>query len=220
MNNIATIASSVVWPITILVIGWYLRTYIVGVLVALKKQLTYGASLKYKDFEFQGIALNAADTKDGSGFTREPAEAPLLEARNEIYGKQKNIFVVHRVRPTGENHSQNGLPTYDVSIYLVPHKNFGALNDVKRVEYYFGKYFGRSASPNGTKYIVTNGSEGFAVTLNAYGPMLCEARILFHDGSEALTNRYLDFEGTGYKFRSETVESDQQKLTFRQQRSN
>lgn len=212
MDNIVAVISSLAWPATILTIGWYLKEHIISVLVALKRQLSFGASMKYKDFEFHGITINASVDKDGSGFTREPAENEILEARNAIYERLKNIFVVHRVRATGELHSANGLPTYDVSIYLVPHKNFGALNDVSRVEYYFGHYFGRSESANGTKYIVTNGSEGFAVKLSAYGPMLCEARIVFHDGSEALTNRYLDFEGTGYKFDPETLLTDQKKL--------
>jgi pYEATS domain-containing protein involved in immunity len=218
MESIATIVSSLAWPATILFVGWYLREHIVGVLTALKRQLAFGASLKYKDFEFQGVPLNSATEKDGSGFKREPAETGILDARNKIYANQKNLFVVHRVRPTGEIHKENGLPTYDVSIYLVPHKSFGALNDVKSVEYYFGKYFGASQSPNGTKYIVTNSSEGFAVKLNAYGPMLCEAKILFHDGSEALTNRYLDFEGTGYTFRPDTFKYDQSRLSGTRER--
>lgn len=54
------------------------------------------------------------------------------------YNVNKNVLLVHRVRPTGRMHPVSNLPTYDVSVYLVPHKNFGRLNDVNKVEYYFG----------------------------------------------------------------------------------
>jgi hypothetical protein len=67
---------------------------------------------------------------------------------------------------------------------LIPHKNFGRLNDIKEVEYYLGRYFGAHRGEFGTKYVVQNGSDGFAVKLTAYGPSLCEARINFHDGTE------------------------------------
>lgn len=215
MNDLIALISNLIWPATLLFVGWYLRADILGLLKSLRQQLASGASLKYREFEFLGIPIGGADQKDGSGYKREPAEDDLLENRNATYGRQRNHFVVHRVKPTGEVHKKNGLPTYDVLIYLISHKGFGAINDISRVEYYFGYYFGRSESKNGTKYVVSNGNEGFAVKVNAYGPMLCEARIVFHDGSEAITNRYLDFEGTGYKFDPKTLEQDSQKLLNR-----
>ena len=70
------------------------------------------------------------------------------------------------------------------SVYLIAHKNFGHVNEVRQVEYYFGQHFRLRKSEYGTKYIVENGTDGFAVKTNAYGPMLCEARIIFHDGTE------------------------------------
>jgi hypothetical protein len=88
---------------------------------------------------------------------------------------------------------------------------------VREVQYYFGQHFGLKQSQYGTKFVVENGSDGFAARVNAYGPMLCEARILFHDGSETTVSRYLDFEGTDYRFRSETNKTDQEKLRLRQE---
>lgn len=35
--------------------------------------------------------------------------------------------------------------------------------------------------------------------VNAYGPMLCEARIAFQDKTETTVGRYLDFEGTNHQ---------------------
>lgn len=107
------------------------------------------------------------------------------------------------------------LPTFDVSVYLLPHKNFGRMNDVRQVEYYFGQHFGLTQSAYGTKFIVENGSDDFAVRVNAYGPMLCEARIVFHDGVETTVSRYLDFEGTSYRFQSTTNVADLEKIKRR-----
>ncbi len=45
--------------------------------------------------------------------------------------------------------------------------------------------------------------------------MLCEARIIFHDGSNTNVSRYLDFEGTGYRFNSATNVSDIEKVKSR-----
>src|ERR1700674_1031877 len=92
-------------------------------------------------------------------------------------------------------HPFNKLPTYDITVYLLSHKNFGHLNDVKEVHYYFGQHFGLKQSEYGAKFIVRNGTDNFAVRTNAYGPMLCEARIVLHDGSNTNVSRYLDFEG-------------------------
>ena len=47
--------------------------------------------------------------------------------------------------------------------------------------------------------------------------MLCEARISFHDGSETTVSRYLDFEGTSYRFSNETNLADAEKLKLRQE---
>lgn len=212
MEVLLTFLSSLVWPGTLLAIGYYFRDHIESALFLLRQQIGKGATLKYKDFELIGVPLNSLTDKDGKGYLREPAEKELLEKRNAVYAAQKNIFVVHRVRATGEYFSESKHPVFEVLIYLYPHKSYGRLNDVKKVEYYFGHYFGRSQSTNGTKYIVENGSDAFAVKVTAYGPMLCEARIVFHDSTEVVTNRYLDFEGTEYKFKQDSVTTDQKIL--------
>jgi hypothetical protein len=212
MEAFLSFLSSLVWPGTVLAVGYYLRDHINSALLLLRQQIGRGATLKYKEFELIGVPLDSSTDKEGKGFLREAAETELLEKRTAVYAAQKNIFVVHRVRPTGEYFSENKHPVFEVLIYLYPHKSYGKLNDVKKVEYYFGHYFGRSQSTNGTKYIVENGSDAFAVKVTAYGPMLCEARIVFHDGTEVVTNRYLDFEGTEYKFKQDLIATDQKIL--------
>lgn len=207
--------SAFAWPALFLFGILYFQSQIQSILVLARQQLASGAALKWKDFEFKGLDLGSFDERDGTGYRQEPADQELFEKRHESYKVNKNLFLVHRVKPTGQIHLVAKLPTYDVSVYLIPHKNFGHLNDVQEVQYYFGQHFGLSQSAHGTKYIVENGSDGFAVRVNAYGPMLCEARIIFHDSTETTVSRYLDFEGTDYKFRSETNQTDAEKLRKR-----
>lgn len=208
--------SGFAWPALILLIGVYFRKEFQSLLLFAKQQLASGAALKWKDFEFKGLDL-ASFNKDGSGFRQDPADKQLFDRRHECYATNKNLFLVHRVRSSGQSHPITHLPTYDVAVYLVAHKNFGRLNDVREVQYYFGRHFGLKLGEYGTKYVVQNGSDGFAVKVNAYGPMLCKARISFHDGSETTVSRYLDFEGTSYRFNSETNLADAEKLKLRQE---
>lgn len=182
-----------------------------------KQQLASGAALKWKDFEFKGQDLASFDRRDGTGYKQVPADDALYENRHQSYGTNRNLFLVHRVRPTGRTHSVTSLPTFDVSVYLISHKNFGHMNNVRRVEYYFGHHFGLKLGERGTKYVVENGTDGFAVLVNAYGPMLCEARIIFHDGMETTVSRYLDFEGTSSRFNADTIAADVEKLRLRQE---
>lgn len=74
------------------------------------------------------------------------------------------------------------------------------LNDVKEVHYYFGRHFGISLGEFDTQYIVKNGTDGLSVKTNAYGPMLCDVRILSQDGTQTYVSRYIGFEGTAYRF--------------------
>jgi hypothetical protein len=184
------------------------------VLSGLRQQIASGAALKWKDFEFKGVDVSVFD-RDGLSYAQEPADKAIFDQREKNYSDTKCLFLVHRAKPTGLFHSVNGLPTYDISVYLVPHKSFGQYNDVREVQYYFGRHFGLSLSEFGTKYVVKNGTDGFAAKINAYGPTLCEARVIFHDGTEATLSRYLDFEGLGYRFQHSTIEADVRKLESR-----
>lgn len=217
LSALLTALSGFAWPVLVLFVGAYFRQEVSSILVFAKQQLASGAALKWKDFEFKGLDLAAFDRRDGSGYKQVPADDALFEQRHASYKANKNLFLVHRVRATGRVHTVTSLPTYDVSVFLISHKNFGHLNDVREVQYYFGHHFGLKLGQHGTKYVVENGTDGFAVVVNAYGPMLCEARVVFHDGRETTVSRYLDFEGTSYRFNSDTNAADERKAQLRQE---
>jgi hypothetical protein len=209
--------SGFAWPALIAFAVWRFRGELKSILLQLRQQIASGAAIKSRYFEFKGIDITSFDARDGTGYKLELADEALFNQRHESYGRNKNLFLVHRVRPTGRIHEISKLPTFDISVYLITHKNFGHLNDVPRVEYYFGQHFGLRKGEYGTKYVVENGTDGFAVKTNAYGPMLCEARIIFHDGAETTISRYLDFEGTNYRFDPETNLLDARKIELRQE---
>ncbi|MHB1102802.1 MAG: pYEATS domain-containing protein [Devosia sp.] len=200
MSELVDLLTGLAWPALIVGGVWYFRDYVRSALDAVKRQFASGANLKWKDFEFTGINLAEFNKTGLVGYKTELATPEMLAARDKHYEQHKRLFLVHRVQPTGGLHHHNGLPTFDVMIKLLPHKNYGKLNDVKRVEYYLGHYFGEPKSEFGTKYVVENGSDGFAIRIDAYGPTLCEAVVQFHDGSSVTCSRYLDFEGTNYAY--------------------
>ena len=204
--------SSFAWPLLIFVAGYSFRRQIRGILAATNQQLLSGAAIKWKDFEFKGVELDSFDKIGATSYTQEPADINILNKRHGSYRKNRNLFLVHRARRSDKLHPITNLQTFDISVYLIPHKSFGKINDVREVQYYFGNHFGLSRANCGTKYIVRNGSDSFAVKINAYGPTLCEARIIFHDSTEVTVSRYLDFEGTGYRFDPATVGIDVRKL--------
>jgi prokaryotic YEATS domain len=193
--------ASFAWPIVILIVAYYLKDYIFGILSALKRQLESGASVKFKDIEFRGINVADFRNRQDAVYSREAVSSDVAKFRHERYKKSRNLFLVHQVRPTGELHERNHLPVYEIVLYLVGHKSYGLLNDVKEVDYYFGERFGRTVGEYGAYYKVRNGNDGFAVRLTAYGPTLCIAKVRFHDNEEATLTRYLDFEGTGYQYK-------------------
>lgn len=167
------------------------------------RQIQRGAHLKYGNLEIIGKDISDFEVPLNSGggtYERRVANKKILAARHEFYRTQKNIFLVHRTKPTDEFHLGTGLRYYDLSIYLTPHKIYGALNDVKRVEYYLGEHFGKSKSNYGAEYLVTNSLDGFAIKTRAYGPTLCEAKVFFHDGTEVTMHRYIDFESVGFRY--------------------
>lgn len=217
LSKIVTALSSFAWPGLVGFVLYKFRGEIGDFCRMFRRQIAVGASLKFRDFEFKGFNVSSFDSIDGTGFTQVEADKQVFDNRHRIYNSQRNLFLAHRTMPTGRVHSVTGLPTYDISVYLISHKNIGRLNDVREVQYYFGQHFGLKQFHYGTKYVVTNGNENFAVKINAYGPTLCEARVVFQDGAEVIFNRYLDFEGTDYRFQPQTIQADLEKIQNRQE---
>ncbi|WP_119396629.1 pYEATS domain-containing protein [Pannonibacter phragmitetus] len=189
------------WPALIAFGFYYFRGSIREIARAISDQVRLGASVKYGQLELVGKKIDEFPLVGGDAiYEREAADQEMYDRRNDIYEKSKNLHLVHRFKKT-EKFAANGNAYFDISVFIVPHKNRGRLNDVERVEYYFGKHFDRERFPDfGAKYVVRNSTDGFAIRTQAYGPSLCEARIVFHDETSTILYRYLDFEGSGYRY--------------------
>ena len=213
--EIVELVEVIIWPVLLIVLVCLFRKQISAFFEAFTSQLKQAKSLKIFDVEIIGKDISEfqqrKDSVASSNYLLEPASSDVLEFRKNIYAQSKNIFLTHRVRPTDRCHV-SGLPYFDISIYLVPHKNYGALNDIKQVEYYLGHHFDPQISEYGGKYIVTDSLDGFAIKNSAYGPTLCEAKILFHDGTSTTLYRYLDFEETAYRFNKIAVHAADEKV--------
>ncbi|MCY1707375.1 pYEATS domain-containing protein [Pannonibacter sp. SL95] len=189
------------WPALIAFGFYYFRNSILQISKAISDQVRLGASVKYGQLELVGKKIDDFPLMDGNSiYDLEAADKEIYDRRDAIYKQSKNLLLVHRFKKT-EKISASGDAYFDISVFIVPHKRHGKLNDVKHVEYYFGKNFGSAEFPiYGAKYVVKNSTDGFAIRTQAYGPSLCEARVVFHDGTSAILYRYLDFEGSGYRY--------------------
>jgi hypothetical protein len=119
-----------------------------------------------------------------------------LAARSEVYATRKNLMLVHTIKPVEPaRFIDKKYRVFGVSVFLHPHRQRGHLNDVRRVTYYLGEHWGEGEDHEfGSKYIIENGNEQFAMTAEMYGSCLCMAEIEFHDGVKIKVDRYLDVE--------------------------
>lgn len=153
-----------------------------------------------QEFEFGNIKIKGPTVsqsgevlRSGQQFISASAATSKDEAdRLAVYNEQRNLMLVHTIKPSKKPGPDANRTYFDASIYLLSHGGYGRINDVKSVTYYLGKKWGRGEF--GTKFTVTNGNNGFAFSTSFYGPMLCVADILFHDGEHAIANRYIDVE--------------------------
>jgi hypothetical protein len=110
------------------------------------------------------------------------AAAAWSQYRGELKKALHDVYMAHEVSPSSVPGQR-----YDIYVYLVA-QNGRALDKVDRAQFFLGRYWG-----NRVFDIPNNGGRiGFSTA--AYGPALCICRILFTDGTEAMTHRFLDFE--------------------------
>jgi hypothetical protein len=147
--KVLTACAPFIWPLVFLVVIFRYHKQIMNIYFLCCQQISAGAALKFGTIEIHGADLTKPEDREGANYRREPAGESFLADRDSVYKYSKNLMLVHRIRPRGEMHEIVKLPVYDIWVYLIPHKNLGKINDVKAVEYYLGKYFGRSESEFG-----------------------------------------------------------------------
>lgn len=185
------------WPIGLLLIVGTFKVQVQQILASIANKLNWLQHVEVGNIKILGPDIkNQAELKEAD-VTILSASSDISKKRHNIYERQRNIFLVHSVRPTGKTYQENEKKIFDLSIYLMAHKTYGRINDISYVEYYLGEFFkdGNKEDKYGSIYKVTNGTNGFPLKTSAYGPMLCCAKIIFHDSTYIELERYIDFGG-------------------------
>lgn len=192
-DNFWTLLSSLAWPGAILVGAALFRDQIKSGADAALSWANRASEVKIGSVELRGLRVDVseAELKKSSDIARVKASIEDYQERVQLYRSIRNLMLVHRIRPSSVKGQK-----FDISVYIVRKvtktSKAGRLNDVDRVEYYLGQWFGEGEF--GSKYVVSDPSFGFAMRTSAYGSALCIAKIHFHDGKVSTLSRYLDFE--------------------------
>lgn len=197
--------AALLWPVATFALLYVYRAPIRHALDAIIASLRRGASIELFSFKLQGplirdpgVGPSGPDLFSREGFELRPASEEDYEARNALRRNSRFVRLVHRVAASG----RDDFP-YDVSVYLkveefLPRYTMDAgaararLNDIDRVEYYFGHFFGEGE--RGSWFVVEDCATRYAVRFVTADEVTCVARIHFHDGQVATVQRYLDLE--------------------------
>lgn len=183
------IVPSVLWALIVAFSILWFQIEFRQIFKGLASRLRSGAALKLAGLEIgEDSGLNA---KPGD-FSGEDSRIGVREddgarkrQRDALYSESRGVMLTHRLQRS----SQDG-QLYDILIYVIPHKSL-SLAGVCTVEYFFGHYWGDKIFPSHDR------SRGFPVVTSGYGPFLCTAKVIYNDGAEFVTSRYIDFEMGG-----------------------
>ena len=178
---------TLVWAGLLVLMLALFRTELRTLLQLLNRRVRMGAGLKVGGFELGQAYVEPGEGAVKGGAIRESRpdqDERRHTQREQYYEPNRLLMLVHRIAP-----SEKPGQVYDILIYLVPHpKSTATLASVDKVEYYFGKSWGRSI------FMSSDRAHGFAISTSAYGPFVCTAEIFFSDGESVIVARYIDFE--------------------------
>jgi hypothetical protein len=197
-DNIYTLLSSLAWPGSIAFAALIFKERVRKIADTLVERFKTATKVKIAVLELEGQYFAPKESAELPGQAKIAGNKRQVFAANKIdlanrlkiYEASKYILLGHKIAPS-ELRDQK----YDVSVFLVrktSSRHFTANFDtIERVTYYLGPYFGQSEF--GSKFVVNDPSNGFAMKTSAHGEVLCTAEILFKDGSNANLQRFLDF---------------------------
>ena len=195
ISGLISAVSGFSWPAIAIVFLVLMRARL-GELIAIgMNRLEHAADIELGSLKLKGalISVSGEVIKDDSDYAEVvQAKKADLEERHEIYEKQRKLMLVHTIKPAEPKETIEGVRVFDVSVFVVSHRGFGKLNDIKTVSYYFGDKWG--AGTYGSKYVISNSNSSFALTAQMYGACICVAEIEFHTGELIKEHRYLDVE--------------------------
>jgi len=187
--------SSFAWPLIFLAAVFLLRDRISEIVSIAIRRLDQATDIEIGSLKIKGATvLQSGEVlrAERDDFKVISATAQDVKERFDSYSRTRNLMLVHTIKPSDPPDFVDNFRVFSVSVFLHPHRNFGHVNDVKQVFYFFGDKWG--PGKNGSKYVVTNGNDQFGMTAQMYGSCLCVAEIEFQDGERIKVERYLDVE--------------------------
>ena len=159
-----------------------LYTPILDISNAIAARVKSGAQAEIGPIKLEAIKTSPAALKAPTSEIVVSTDPSLDAKREQIYEQTQRFFVSHRLYPSEEPGQ-----TYDIWIYLVPHKK--QLREVESVSYYFG------ARAWGNRVFTSKDrGKSFGVVVSAYGPMLALVNVHLKNGKTIETWAYIDFE--------------------------
>jgi hypothetical protein len=184
-----------IWPTIFVVCVYLLRHRLQEIVSVVLRRIESATDIEFGSLKFKGatVTLGGAVLKNESGGLKlKPALESLTGGRNCILRAKTSCLFI-RSSPLSPPDLQK-YRIFGVSVFLQSHRQVGRINDVRQVTYFLGRHWGKDGHTHGSKYVIENGSEQFAMTAEMYGSCLCVAEIEFHDGTTIEVDRYLDVE--------------------------
>ncbi|NKL06148.1 pYEATS domain-containing protein [Rhizobium leguminosarum] len=188
-------AADLFWPLLVLLVVWLLRYRLSELLSLAIKRIENATEIEWGSLKLKGTTISTqGEVIVGSNSDVEIVDATEADVkkRSDIYRRQENFMLVHTIRPATPEAYVDNERVFDVSIFLHSHKGRAHFNEIKAVTYFLGDYWGKGKY--GSKFVIRNGNEQFALTAQMYGSFLCVAVVEFHDGHTVEIVRYVDSE--------------------------
>lgn len=183
LHDILAFASAALWPLCIIILLIAFRKPIAQLSQMIMTRVRDGGALKLWQFELGQTYISGGSLASTNAIRHiRDADGTRHRQRDQTAQDSRRVYIVHRLQT-----SNDATQLYDVMIYAVP-TGEGTLSSVRRIEYYFGRSWGYLV------YTSSDRAKGFSITLSAWGPFLCTAKIVFTDSSHFMMYRFIDFE--------------------------
>ncbi len=187
-ENIVEIIKTIIWACFLLFIIFLFKNTLRELFYVAIWRVKTGAQIKIASFELGASYVppqpSSSNERKNSNIKAHVDEKDMrFEERRKYCEPNRFLFLVHTITPSKEPGQ-----LYDSLIYLIPHHDYAtSLVSVQKVEYFFGKSWGRV-------FTSTNRANNFAISTSSYGPFVCTAKIYFSDETSIIVWRYIDFE--------------------------
>jgi len=183
-HDLLALVPALIWPLALLILVLAFRETIAQLTQLIMNRVRDGGAVKLWQFELgQTYVSSGGVTQNANAIhERDDVDRSRRHERAELAMASRRVYIVHRLQT-----SRDPTQLYDIVLYAIPAKE-GTLASVRHIEYFFGRSWGHRIFTSDDR------AKGFPVTLSAWGPFLCTAKIVFTDDESYTMYRFIDFE--------------------------